>query len=384
MADINHGSNAPVSNGADALEASVPGATAEASSHWMALLTQVGSEIARPLTAAMERINTLATTGKIDRRGLRALREEVEAARRAGMVGQQLARFASGRIRQSHERLNLTQMLRDQLAQHGRDLQARGIAVRQTMKPAEVIADASLLFGLLNSLLDWCAEHACMSADFRIDHQTWPVQARLHCRFAYRMADDLMAGMPTPDLDTLSWRLVEQMAWTMGLEIEREESGIETQVRLQFPRTVNREMEGVSAIEVDEGFPSTLNSKPLAGSHVLVLASRRELRLQVREAIGHMGLVLDFVTSVDELREFCSGGLPHAIVYESVLSGERLDQLRHDIQADLPTFVFIEIVEQGDVFQMSNFEGLSLARVGRDVLHSALPSALVFELSKNL
>jgi hypothetical protein len=193
-----------------------------------------------------------------------------------------------------------------------------------------------------------------------------------------------MAGSPAPDLDTLSWRLVEQMAWTMGLEIEREESGIETQVRLQFPRTVNREMEGVSAIEVDDGFPSTLNSKPLAGSHVLVLASRREVRVQVREAIGHMGLVLDFVTSVDELREFCSGGLPHAIIYESALSGERLDQLRQDIQVDLPTFVFIEIVEQGDVFQMSNFEGLSYARVGRDVLQASLPSALVFELSKNL
>ena len=117
---------------------------------------------------------------------------------------------------------------------------------------------------------------------------------------------------------------------------------------------------------------------------MLVLASRREVRVQVREAISHMGLVLDFVTSVDELREFCNGGLPHAIVYESALSGERLDQLRHDIQAELPAFVFIEIVEQGDVFQMSGIEGALVARVGRDGLHDMLPSALVFELSKNL
>ena len=67
----------------------------------------VGVEIAGPLTAALERINSPTSTGNIDRKGLRALREEVESARRVGMIGQQLTRFASGRIRQSHERLQL-------------------------------------------------------------------------------------------------------------------------------------------------------------------------------------------------------------------------------------------------------------------------------------
>src|SRR5437870_2392812 len=78
-----------------------PPADAAGVERWRALLTQVGGEIAGPLTAAMERITALSTTGKIDRQSLRALRDEVEAARRAGMVGQQLARFASGRVRQS-------------------------------------------------------------------------------------------------------------------------------------------------------------------------------------------------------------------------------------------------------------------------------------------
>ncbi len=351
--------------------------------HWRGLLTQVAGEISGPLTAAMERVTILATTGKIDRQSLRALRDEVEAARRAGMVGQQLARFASGRVRQSHERLNLTQMLKDVLVQRGRDLHARGLPMRQIFKQADVIADASLLFAMLNALLDWCAEHARSTIDLRLDHTTWPVQARLTCRFAFRPAGDLPPDHVLPDLDTLSWRLVQQTGWTMGLLVERDENGIETNATLVFPRTVNQEVEGVSAVEIDDGFPSSQNSKPLAGSHVLVLASRRDLRTQVRESIAHMGLILDFVTSIDEAREFCRGGVPHAIVYEAALAGVRFEHLRQELQAEVPDLAFIEVLEEGDVLQMAGQDGAASARVGREGLRHSLPSALVFELSKH-
>ena len=50
----------------------------------------------------------------------------------------------------------------------------------------------------------------------------------------------------------------------------------------------------------------------------------------------------------------------------------------------MPDFVFIEIVEEGNAFEMSGFSGTSMARVGRDVLATSLPSALLFELSKGL
>ena len=128
--------------------------------HFRALIAQIGSEIGSSLSSALERVTALATTGKIDRPGLRALRDEIEQARRAGMIGQQLARFASGRIRQSPEALSLTQMLRDVLVQRGREISARGIDVRQAMRPVEVIVDATLLHTLLQALIDWTLEHA--------------------------------------------------------------------------------------------------------------------------------------------------------------------------------------------------------------------------------
>ena len=364
--------------------ATAPEPADDESRRWHDLLAQIGAEIAGPLTAAMERITALASTGRIDRNGLRALRDEVEAARQAGMIGQQLTRYASGRLRQSHERLQLADTLKSVLTHRHRETQARGIVLKPTLKPAEVIVDASLLFSLLNTVLDWALEHARSNVSFSIDVKSWPAHARLACTFEHHPADQIDTDAEAGLLDTLSWRLLEQTAWTMGLPVNRQDQTGTTTLTLEFPRTASDEIEGVSTMEIDEGFAPSTNSKPLAGSHVLVIASRRELRVQIREALRNMGLIVDFVNSVDEAAEFCNDGLPHAIIVESIQRGEKFAALRDEIAGEEPDFVFIEIIEEGNTFEMSGFSGSNVARVGRDVIDSSLPSALMFELSKGL
>ena len=354
---------------------------------WHELVAQMGAEIAAPLTAALERINTLTSTGKIDRAGLRALRDEVEAARQAGMIGQQLTRFASGRIRQSHERMQLADVLNGVIAHRSRETTARGIVVKPSLKPAEVIVDASLLFSVLNSTVDWALANAHSQIDFAIDIKNWPTHARLTCRFAHRPVDELVDGAAATaprGLDSLTWRLLEQTAWTMGLVVERKDDGAITTLTLEFPRTANNEVEGVSALELNDGFAPSTNSQPLAGSHVLVIASRREMRVLIRDSLRNMSLIIDFVNSVEEAVAFCSEGLPHAVIIESIQAGERFAHFREEITKEVPDFVFIEIIEEGTTFEMSGFGGSPVARVGREVLASSLPSALMFELSKSL
>jgi hypothetical protein len=365
-----------------------PGDPADAD-RWRDLISAVGSEIAMPLTAALERINALTTTGKIDRAGLRALREEVEAARQAGMIAQQLARFASGRLHQSHERLPLAETLKTVLNHRARETHARGVTIKPTLKPADVVVDASLLFSLLNTMLDWAIVHARSQIEFAIDIKSWPAHARLTCRFAHRPADELDDGaatpQPMPQLESLGWRMLEQTAWTMGLPLTRTVHAGDIAVTLEFPRTANDEMEGVTSIEIDQGFALSTNSRPLAGSHVLVVASRREMRVRLRDAIRHMGLIVDLVASVEEAADFVHEGLPHAIIVEGILKGERLRQLRAEICAEVPEFPFIEIAEEGSAFEMSGFGGTtSMGLVGRDAIESALPSVLMFELSRAL
>ena len=360
-----------------------PDAEAE---RWRELVGAVGSEIALPLSAALERIHALTTSGRIDRASLRALREEVESARRSGMIAQQLARFASGRLRQSHERLSLAQTLQAVLAHRARETAARGISIKPALKAADVIVDASLLFTLLNTLLDWALAHARSQVDLAIELTTWPVHARLLCSFAQPAAEVAIAGaaVPATALDSLTWRLLEQTASTMGLRLARSAQGPKLSVSLEFPRTAGDDAAASSATERDSGFATTSNSKPLAGSHVLVVASRREMRMRVRDAIRQMGLVIDFVASIAEAADFCRDGLPHAIVVEGVLRGERLNRLRAEIHAELPSFPFIEIVEEGAGYQMSGMHGETMGRVGRDAIEAALPSVLMFELSRTL
>jgi hypothetical protein len=356
--------------------------------HWRDVVSEMSAEIAGPLTAALDRVQTLATTGRIDRGSLRALGDEIQRARQISMSGQQIARLASGRLRQTHERLPLTETLKDVLTQRARETQARGIHIKQVLRPAEVVVDASLLFSLLNTLLSWSMEHARSNIEFRIDIKTWPTHARLAAKFAYRPVDqhadsDDEAALQAV-LDSMTWRLVQQTAWTMGLPIERKVDGADVHLNIEFPRTISDQIEGVSAIELDQGFSPSLQSKPLSGSQVLVVASRRDVRVQVRDAIRNMGMIVDFVNSVDEAREFCRGGLPHAIVIESVLRGDRFNELRGEVDSESGEVVFIEIIEEGNTFEISGFGGLSMARVGRDAILTSLPSALMFELAKTV
>jgi len=356
--------------------------------HWREIIGQIGTEVGLPLSAALERVTVLATTGKIDRAGLRMLREEIERARRAGMIGQQLARFASGRIRQSPEQISVTQMLREVLLQRGREATARQIEISQALKPAEIVADATLLYALLQAVVDWSLDLAQNTLEFKLDVKAWPPYARLTVHFAHASSDasDRLTpvGTPLPSLDSMAWRLVQQISWTLNLVLDRAVSEHETTLTIEFPRTVHDEIEGVSVVEMDQGFGVSDNSKPLAGSHVLVVASGREVRSLIKESIRHMGLLVDFVNSVEEAEEFCRDALPHAIIYESVLSGDRFHRLRTGISSEMPSFVFIEISPEGSALQLSTHGNENGARIGREAVMQSLPSALIFELSRTL
>lgn len=351
------------------------------------LLAQIGAEIAGPLTSAIERINTLAGTGRIDPASLRALRDEVEAARQAGMMGQQLTRFAAGRIRQSHEVLQLGDVVRHVLANRQRQTEVRGVTLQPDLASVSVVADASLLFSLLNSTVEWALANAVSPIEFSVQARSGGLAPRFGCRFGQRMTEDATGRPPVAavdSLDSLTWRLIEQTAWAIGLQIDRRhDAGIAT-LTFTFPRTAELHAVTESALGAGDGFGMSTNSQPLAGSHVLVIASRREMRMRIREALRSMSLIVDFVNSVDEAAAFCREGLPHAIIIEAIQSGERFAQFRAGISQEVPGFVFIEIVEEGSAFEMAGEGNGEVARVGREVLAESLPSALLFELSKNL
>ena len=364
---------------------------------WAALVQQLGAEVAGPLGAALERIQDLSSTGQIDRQGLRALREAVAQARAAGMVGQQLARLASGRLNASRERLHLTQMLRSVLAQRSRETQARGIQVRQMLKPIEVMGDGPLLFSLLNALMDWALASTHSAIDLQLGLTSWPAKARLSCRFASRPPEfsaEVHSLVPRPQY-SLIWRLVEQTAIAMGvLPLREDESGV-TVLTLEFPHTLGEDEPLGSDLDrapeppfgpaesiPASGFAHSANSKPLAGSHLLIVTARSDLRRQIHDAVRHMGLIIDAVNTVGEAAQFCLEGLPHGLIVEAGQRGPQLDALRRDIWDEVADFSFIEVLDQEQQTQLSTATADGVARVARVNLSDALPSMLLFEFSK--
>ncbi|MBK7062864.1 MAG: hypothetical protein IPI03_17515 [Rubrivivax sp.] len=350
-----------------------------------ALLGQLGSEVASALSAALERLNTLATTGKIGRKGLRELREYIELARRIGIMGQQVNRLAAGRVRQNVERVDLTVVLKEALLQHRRRIESLGFEVHQLLGPAQVMSDPTLMFTLLEALLEWSFEHARAAIDLRIELNGWPVFARLSSRFRFlsdEQVEHSLVSFSGPALQTMSWRLLQQAARTMELPISLEEDGAMAKLVIEFPRTVNDPSETSSLRDRSDVERQGLNSKPLAGSHLLVLAARRETRSVVRDAIRHMGLMVDYVTTIEEAREFCSGGMPHALLHESALGGERFERLRAELLTDMPHLVFIELVEDGQGLETRKIGGRQFSCVAHGSIIESLPPTLMFELSR--
>jgi hypothetical protein len=132
-------------------------------------------------------------------------------------------------------------------------------------------------------------------------------------------------------------------------------------------------------LDFDDGPPTGPNSQPMVGRHVLVIASRRE-RASVRETLKPMGLMVDYVATLDEARSFAAAAC--RAIFESALAGENFGKLRADWSSSVPSLAFIEIGEQGRELEIIDLGGQRTSRIGRDVIINALPSALMFELAR--
>jgi hypothetical protein len=361
--------------------------TASESTDPSELLALVGSESAALLGSALERVNSLAHSGRIDRAGLRALREEIERARRAAMLAQQISRISSDRVRLYEEKVDLTSMVQEGLQQRTKDFEQRGLEIRQLLTRLTVVGDVTVMFALTGALLDWCQEHARDRLDVTLDLKEWPAKALLCCAYPTQSTDRSGQGVDSTapvEMNSLSWRLVEACARKLQLELDRREVGGKVQVELGFPKTLltSVELETMLDASLDDR-PSRLNSRPLAGSHVLVVCARRDLRVEVREAVQSMGVMLDFVGTVEEAREFCTGGLPHAIVYDASAGASAMHRLMAELRMEPQALSFIEITESGRPLQAQNVGGHELTSVSRPSLRESLPTALTMELTRH-
>lgn len=351
------------------------------------VVARIAAEVSGPLTAALDRVVSLAASGRIDRAGLQSLRDEIDGARQAGLRGQQIARFAEGPMHQSIERIDLSRLLRDVLTAQAMQAAAGAVGSRQTLGAAEVMGDISLAHAVLQAAVDWSGDVALSSVDWRLDLQPWPVRARVQCRFAHCAADRVgrdddaegTAGARLAQLDTLDWLLLQYTAHRAGVIVRRTDGPSHCTLVLEFTHTVNDTLEGASAIDLGEG----CNAAPLmAGSQVLVLAARRDARTQVRAAMQGHDLIIDYVPTVADARQYCEDGVPQVLLFESSFDGDPLRMLCDRLEDQAPGIAFIEIVPAGHGCEMGGTTGHRITRVGADGLRQMLASVMLLELAR--
>lgn len=349
------------------------------------VVARIAAEVSSPLTAALDRVLALTSSGRIARRDLHSLRNEIAGARRVGLQGQQIARFASGEVRQSLERLDLAQLLRGVLDEQARLSPVSAMNAPAVLGAAEVMGDASLVHALLQAAADWSAAQACEAVSWQLDVKPWPVHARIVCQFARQPADRAAATAEMPDgpqqasMDTLDWLLLQYTAHIAGVSVQRSGGPSHCRLTLEFQRTVNVTLEGASAVDL-AAHSSAASS--IAGSQVLVLAAQRETRQALRDALQGQDLLVDHVSTVTAAALYCEDGTPQILLYESAFDGEALRGLRQHLSAQVSAAVLIELQPSGQHCEIGDGTADSVTRLGVDGLRQTLVSVLTLEAAR--
>ena len=118
-------------------------------------------------------------------------------------------------------------------------------------------------------------------------------------------------------------------------------------------------MEGLSADRDRRRLrPSRATPRPLAGSHVLVVASRREMRVHdPRRAAQHEHAGRLRQPRSTRRRASAARACRTRSSSSRSSAASRFTHFRDEILGEVPDFVFIEILEQGSTFEMSGING---------------------------
>jgi hypothetical protein len=187
--------------------------------HWPELVGNLADQLTEGVSSMNNVADQLLAKGRISKIEHRALTVPAERIKQAGLNAQQILRFYSGRIRQSHEKVNMGGLVEGVLQERKAELGILGIALRRKLKPVEVLIDPTVAHTFVNAVLDWGLPFGTR-IDLRMDLNNWPEHARLQMRVANDGVPPSSHAMP----DSLSWMLIRQIALVGGASRSSEPS----------------------------------------------------------------------------------------------------------------------------------------------------------------
>lgn len=343
--------------------------------HWPALIAALADQITEGTSALQGTVDQLLQRGRISKLEHRALSLPAERIKQAGVSAQQIHRFYNGRIRQSHEKVDMSELVEGVLQERKKELGVLGIALRRKLKPVEVLIDPTVAHTFVNAVLDWGLAFG-NRIDVRMDLNHWPQ----HARFQVRVANDGVPPSSTNEPDNLNWMLIRQIALaTGGVEITRDLRDDGVNFTAMFTRTVQA-VDGISAVDLSDDQSSMFKS--LSGTYVLTISPSLQIRADVRDALREIGIMSDSVVDFAQAQDALRSRMPNLIVVDAEIKGEAFEQFRDDLLREVFEFPFLEISPDDSSFDMSGFGEFAMAKVGRGNIREALGTAVMFELAK--
>lgn len=336
----------------------------------------IGAELAHHVSPALEVVRRLKAAGLVTHSEARTLADAADHLQRIALTSQQITRLAHGRLRHSHERIDVSEVLRHVLTENESRYQRQGIAIESHLQPIEVVSDAALLVTLCEIALE-CA--ACDGERLQVwlAMQHWPEHALLTIRSRPHFRD----GREIEASHSLHWIYLCRLADATGVTVRRSSETEFVQITVEFPRTV-KELGGLTAMEVDTGAGSLDDAASLAGHHILLITQHEETAWEIGMVCREMRLVLDVVQDCGRAARFCRLELPDMIVLDEVVRDDAFEDLRRHVLSENMNFPFLEIVNEDNVVELGTWHDGATSRVSRSELRHQLQALLAMELAK--
>ena len=375
---------------APAAKGSEPAAPWSMAQNWPTLVATLSEQAVESSNLILRALDFMVGAGRMRRAEAKALSDALYRMRDTSLRAQQITRLASGRIRQARDRVELAELIRDQLESRREEFAAANVEVQSVLNPVDVLLDPPVAVSLVNNVVDWglsFSKHVTLTLETPVP----PAPARLLVRVATppRAAAPAMPGQHTGTWGTkergrrqndgLHWMLLRQMASSANLSVTRSGAEGAAIITIEFPKTF-LSAEGVSSVELfGEDSPGATS---LLNAWVLVIVSDPKLRANALEALKHAGIGAKGAESIAQARTVSATGRPNTLVVATNMMGPDFTVYKSEVMGPDGGCPIVEITERPPSFHNSGFQGFEVAKVGREQLKKDLGPAVLFELAK--
>jgi hypothetical protein len=356
--------------------------------HWPTLVATLSEQAVESSNLILRALDFMVGAGRMRRAEAKALSDALYRMRDTSLRAQQITRLASGRIRQARDRVELAELIHDQLESRRDEFAAINADVQSVLSPVDVLLDPPVAVSLVNNVVDWGLSFS-KQVTLTLETPVWPAPARLLVRVATPPRQPQAApGQHTGTWGTkergrrlndgLHWMLLRQMAASANLTVNRSGADGAAILTIEFPKTF-LSSDGVSSVDLfedDSGTTSLLNA------WVLVIAADDQLRSLAMDTLRHAGVGVKAVATLAEARTLVAGGKPNALVVSSDTLGGDFSAFKTEVMGQGGSCPVVEITERPPSFHNSGFQGFEIAKVGREQLKKDLAPTVLFELAK--